>query len=142
MLNTNDLIYELLCQLGLQLKDNYVVYQESGAPLAYYNKAVRFSYDGPVLLEANEVWMDIFNNVDMVEKMYTLYNIILFEGENIKTINPILTQNQNDHKYILTSSLIINQEKVDKFTNAYINPALCYLEAILDYNYNLSNFEN
>ena len=142
MLNSNDLIYELLCQLGLQLKDDYVVYQGSGLPLAYNDKAVRFSYNGPVLLEANEIWMDVFNNLDMVQKMYTLYNIILFEGENIKTINPGLIQNQNDHKFVLTSSLIINQEKVDKYTNSYTNPALCYLEAILDYNYNLSNFEN
>lgn len=142
MNNVNDLIYELFCQLGLQLRkeDNTVIYQGYQVPVLYNNKSIKFSYEGPLLLNRDEVWLDVFNNLDMVQKLYQLYIKVLFQDEGIRIINYKFDQT-NDGKYILETSYIEGIEKIEKTTKAYNIPSLCYMESILDYNVNLSVFD-
>lgn len=143
MLNLNDIIYEIFCQLGLEIDQNTstITYQGNRLPVLYNNKTLKYNFNGPILIDRSiDMWFDPINNRELCEKLFQVYIKELYDCEQIRFINSKFITEDNI-KYAMVSTFIEDDEKVEKISRYYRNIGLCYLDSILDYMYDLSQFD-
>lgn len=132
----NEIIYEILCQLGLEIKNNIVLEQGSQRPLQFNNKILKiFNKENPTLLDSTcEMWFDPIHNAELAEKLTQYYIIELAKSEDIRIQKVDMNVNQYTRKTKLICNIIQNGEKNIIETKEYTSQQLAFLEIILDFN--------
>ena len=121
-----------------------IINQDNNMPVAYDDMILKFSFDGPinVSIEDNEIWFDIINNSNLMERLSKYYLKSQLSQEGIETLkNSEFVDNYNKHG--MRTVKMIGGEKQEFVTNTYHNRSLMFIEQILEYNhmYNLSQYD-
>lgn len=142
----SDLVYELLCQLGFSVDEstNTIINQDNNMPVAYDNMVLKYSYNGPinVTIGNNDMWFDIINNSNLMERLSKYYLKNQFYQEGVETLkNTEFVDNYGKHG--MRTVKMIDDTKQEFITKTYHNRSLMFIEQILDYNpmYNLSIYD-
>lgn len=134
----NEIIYILLSELGLTLDSNFnIVEQNTGTVLQFNSKFIKFSYQGPFMIDGQEsVWFDPINSEEIASKFYNYYTKVLYDSEAIRILHINEVQSVSDTRKCIQVTYIENEEKLEYETNYYNNLALAYLEIIFNFSRN------
>lgn len=129
-----NMIYELLNELGLSVSsDNYIILQ-SGGPLTFNGKYIRYSYDEKFIIDGREeIWFDPINNSELIKNLYNKYTVDHYTNENIKITNTKIIRESNSHKNKIYLSYIDENDKSKGEMNTpyYNNINIGYIQIML-----------
>lgn len=140
----NDVIYELLNELGLAVSnDNYIVFQ-NGTKLKFNSKDIRFSYEDRFMIDGKkEVWFDPINNTEMIKNLYNYYTILHYDETKLKIINTKEVQDNKSFKHKLNISFYEeDQTKGEMNTPFYNNINTAYIQIMLRNVMEVSSLDN
>lgn len=141
-----DLYYDLLIELGLAIKDEFVYVQDTGVFLRYDDKFIKASVDGrPVYPNRNAVVFDLSINRDLTEKIFGYYLDSCQADEEEDTIGGYIAHyteynDEREKQRVVVKS--VNRGEIR--SNFYYNIYLSYIDCIFKiagYNVDLSNFD-
>jgi len=140
----NDIIYELLNELGLAVSDDsYIVFQ-NGTKLKFNNKDIRFSYDNRFMIDGKkEIWFDPVNNTELIKNLYNHYTILHYEETKNKIIYTNEVQDNKSFKQKLQIAFYDkDQTKCEMSSQLYNNINIAYIQIMLRNVIDVSSLDN
>lgn len=129
----DDVIYELLNELGMSVSnENYIILQ-NGTVLKFNGKDIRFSYKDRFMIDGKkEVWFDPVNNSEMIKNLYNHYTITHYHDTGNKIISTVEEQEKTSFKLRLHISYTdSSNDKCEMNTQYYNNINIGYIQIML-----------
>jgi len=133
-IDINEVIYELLNELGLAISnENYIILQ-SGESIKFNGKDIRFSYEDRFIIDGKkEIWFDPINNSELIQNLYNQYVVDHYENEGIKILSTKVMRDNNSYKNKLCVNFIDENDstKGQMVTDFYTNINIGYIQIML-----------